>query len=498
MGHEISVNNIGPVEKFTFKLDRYGVTVLTAPNGSGKSIILDSMQHAAIGKGKLPLRDGARRGSVDACGAVISVAATTRYQGEFQVQNLESRLPLSELVDPKMKSPEACDKQRIKALVALTGVEANRSLFTSDPIFADFGSVVSDESTATTDLVEMAARVKRDYEAKARESEKEADREEGHARGLEEASESVDMDAEADADQLQAEYNEARDWLTTLETQIEQAAEFNTRREAATAELDKLISEYQGKDASEAAAVYSVMVGRVDAQQKLVAELRERLAAEQATLENLMNLSNEAQIQRQRAFEHEAAIRTLRETIDSMAMTTVDNSEYKAAQAKLQAATAAMELGVKIRDAQRKINQSLMHKELAASARGKAERLRAAAKAVDEVLSDAIKCDVLRVEIWEGNARLVTDHPIRGKGVEFHQLSMGEKWRVALALGIERVGEGGLLVVEQEAWEGLDVFVRREIHEFAVNNRVFVLTAEATRDQNDSREMSAKCVEVEA
>ncbi len=41
--------------------------------------------------------------------------------------------------------------------------------------------------------------------------------------------------------------------------------------------------------------------------------------------------------------------------IDSMAMTTVDNSEYKAAQAKLQAATAAMELGVKIRDAQRKI-----------------------------------------------------------------------------------------------------------------------------------------------
>ena len=498
MSHEITIKEIGPVEHLSFRLSDYGVTVLSGPNGCGKSSVLSAIQHAAIGKGKLPLRDGARRGSVDACGAVISVAATTRYQGEFQVQNLESRLPLSELVDPKMKSPEACDKQRIKALVALTGVEANRSLFTSDPIFADFGSVVSDESTATTDLVEMAARVKRDYEAKARESEKEADREEGHARGLEEASESVDMDAESDADQLQAEYNEARDWLTTLETQIEQAAEFNTRREAATAELDKLISEYQGKDASEAAAVYSVMVGRVDAQQKLVAELRERLAAEQATLENLMNLSNEAQIQRQRAFEHEAAIRTLRETIDSMAMTTVDNSEYKAAQAKLQAATAAMELGVKIRDAQRKINQSLMHKELAASARGKAERLRAAAKAVDEVLSDAIKCDVLRVEIWEGNARLVTDHPIRGKGVEFHQLSMGEKWRVALALGIERVGEGGLLVVEQEAWEGLDSFVREEIHQFAVENRVYVLTAEATRDQKDGRDMSAKEFALEA
>jgi hypothetical protein len=102
------------------------------------------------------------------------------------------------------------------------------------------------------------------------------------------------------------------------------------------------------------------------------------------------------------------------------------------------------------------------------------------------------------VEIWEGNARLVIDHPIRGKGVEFHQLSMGEKWRVALALGIERVGEGGLLVVEQEAWEGLDSFVRQDIHQFAVENRVYVLTAEATRDQKDGRDMSAKEFALEA
>lgn len=181
----ITLKDIGPVKEISFQLQGFGLTVLSAKNGKGKSIVLDAIQKAALGKGRLPLRDGARRGMVDAGGVVITVGGTTRYTGEFQVENLESRLPLAQLVDPGIKSAEAADKARIKALVALTGVEASRALFASHPAFAsDFGDVVSDEATQTDDLVDMAARVKREYEAKAREAEKEADREEGHVRGL--------------------------------------------------------------------------------------------------------------------------------------------------------------------------------------------------------------------------------------------------------------------------------------------------------------------------
>ena len=499
MGHEIKLANIGPVQELSFKLDSYGVTILQGANGCGKSSVLSAIQHAALGSGKLPLRDGARRGMVDALGAVITVGATTRYAGEFQVQHLESKLPLATLVDPGMKSVEAADKQRIKALVALTGVEANRSLFTNNPLFADFGEVVSDESTATTDLVEMASRVKRDYEGKAREQEKQADIEDGHARGMEEASEGLNLDAECDADQLQSEYNEARDRITRYDEQLEANATAKERRVAAEMELAGLEALYEGKDAETAAAEYSVAVGRMDQQQQLVTELRERLAAEQAVLEKLMVDANTAKIERQRAFEHDSSVRTLTETIATLSSAkAVELKDYENAAKRLAEATTAMELGVKIRDAKRKIREAQTHKQLADAARAKAEQLRTAAKAVDEVLSDAIQCDRLRVEIWDGQARLVTDHPVRGESVPYSELSEGERWRLALELGIGRVGEGGLLVVEQSAWEGLDTYVRSDIHSWAVERKCYVLTAEATRDPAEGRELKAKQFAMEA
>jgi glycogen operon protein len=52
------------------------VTVLVAPNGSGKSILLDAVQTAAIGTGKLPLRDRTKKGMFSAFGAVITIGGT--------------------------------------------------------------------------------------------------------------------------------------------------------------------------------------------------------------------------------------------------------------------------------------------------------------------------------------------------------------------------------------------------------------------------------------
>ncbi|MEQ1891052.1 MAG: hypothetical protein ABL998_00800, partial [Planctomycetota bacterium] len=60
------------------------------------------------------------------------------------------------------------------------------------------------------------------------------------------------------------------------------------------------------------------------------------------------------------------------------------------------------------------------------------------------------------------------------------ELSHGERWTIALDVGIDAVGENGLLSIAQEAWEGLDIAHRQQIAEHARRRKAVVLTAEAT------------------
>lgn len=492
MPHEIEVKNLGPIAEASFCLSDYGVTCLVGSNGIGKSILLDAVQKAALGTGKLALRDGQRRGSLQVGGAVISIGAATRHNGEFQIENIESRMPLSMLVDPRMKTAEAADKQRIKALVALTGVAASRDLFAKHEALSDFADVVSDESTATDDLVEMSGRIKRDYESKAREAERDADREEGHIRGLEEAGAGVDLTAESDAAKLQTEYDAARDKHAAIDARITEYARTKEDADTAHADLLKLEAGYVGASLAEVSAADAEAVRVHGECLSLVEKLESQLAAAKTQLDLAAEKSTAADALLQRASSHFKSLGVLRETIDRFSRTRAVGDDIGAASTELDAARRAQEQGVKIRDAREKLAKAAEHKAAAAAARDKANRLRYAAKCVDEVLSDAIQCPQLRVELQDGVTRLVTDHPTRGKSVPYHELSEGERWKLAIDLGVERVGQGGLLVIDQSAWEGLDSFVRPEIHAHAKAKQCFILTAEATRDPEDGREMVAK------
>lgn len=488
----ITVKDIGPVKELSFQLEDYGLTVLTAKNGKGKSIVLDAIQKAALGKGRLPLRDGARRGMVDAGGVVITVGGTTRYTGEFQIENLESRLPLAQLVDPGHKSADASDRARIRALVALTGVEASRELFTSHEAFSDFGEVVSDDATATDDLVEMAGRVKREYESKARDAEKEADREEGHVRGLEEAAEGLDMDAESDADALQQAYDAARDEVTRITSENDRRSRSRADVESARTQLANLREGYQGQTVDEADAAYQEADKAMAAAENEVERLQKLLADARNDHNRQVVFLDAAAANRDRAHEHAEAVATLENTIKNLGGDSFDLEDDKPAIVKRDAAKAAMEQGVSIRDARAKLERARQHKDAAAAARKRSERLRDASHCVDEVLSSAIDCDRLRIESVDGVARLVVDHPDRGNGVPYHELSDGERWKLAIDLGVEQVGEGGLLVIEQPAFEGIDAENRRVIHEHAVERKVFLLTAEASRSEANGEQIVAK------
>jgi hypothetical protein len=59
----------------------------------------------------------------------------------------------------------------------------------------------------------------------------------------------------------------------------------------------------------------------------------------------------------------------------------------------------------------------------------------------------------------------------------------GEHWRMAMDITIAAVGDRGLIVIPQEAWEGLDTANRGAIHSQAQSAGVTVLTAECSDDE---------------
>lgn len=489
MSNEIEATNIGPIDALSFQLQQHGVTVLCGANGKGKSILLDAIQKAMVGTGKVPLKDHTRKGRLDACGAAIIVGASSRHKGEFEVNNIQGALPLTALVDPGIKNAVAADRHRIKALVALTGVAASKDLFKELP---EFDTIVTEKSLDTSDLVEMASRVKRDYEAEARRKADEAQRETGRARGHEEAADGVDTDCETDKELLQERYNDAKDALS----KAQQAEETWQRQEKAALqaeeELKRATEEYEGPATPEEAVdEYDKAAKARETAKARVAELKEQLAEALAEQGRAESAATVARTEADRVSAHFKNLHGLKQTIAAF-KSVAEKPDVAAAKQAAQAALDDMEAGTRARDALHHREQVECCKQAAAELLKKSEAYREAGALVDQVLSDAIKCPHLYVESDGEDSVLVCDHPERGKSVPYGELSDGERWKIAIDIGVDRVGENGLLVIEQPAWEGLDAFTRPIIDQHAKERKVYILTAEATRDESLGQDIVAQ------
>lgn len=490
MSHTIDIENCGPIGHLSFSLDDFGVTTLVAPNACGKSTALQAVQTAARGDGKLPLKDRTKRGKVEAFGAKITIGGTTRHTGEFEVTNLEGRFDIGALIDPKIKSPAAADAARIKALIALTGVKADPTLFKAHEAFGDFETVITPDCLETDDLVEMARRIKAKYDQAARMAEGEADREEGHAAGIA-SDDSIDLSAECDPAKLQAAYDAARDNLTRLDAAMSAHQKAQQDMTAARELMNGLKSEaaFEPEEINRQIDEHATLVENVESQikelEKSLAESRELLADTNAGLK----LWKERELSERRRQDSLAKAQAVLSQLEATAAPP-SPEQLERAEAAVNDASQAVERGTLIRQAKRNAAKARAHRQLATDARMKAARLRNTGRSTDEVLSNAIHCDRLRVESDGTAARLVTDTG-RGQSIAYHDLSDGERGEIAVDIGAAQVGEGGLLVVAQPVWEGLDGANRLRIHEKASSRKVYVLTAEATEDPDAPKEIVA-------
>ena len=489
MKDQIEIENIGPIEKLTIPaLPDGGVMVLQGRNGSGKSTALEATQTLLKGKGALSHRDGQLQGNLEAYGAKITVARSTRRTGELDVINLEGRLSLADFVDPKLKSDSAADNQRIKALLELTGAKAGVDEFKAlvgDALFDEACPVNPDSD----DIVDLAAKIKREFEAAAR-------REEKQAKDLSaKASAIYDLESEApqpiDVEAAKEEAIEAHKNISGIEERRRLATKRKGEIEAAQKQLVSLEANYSEDAHKDAITEYKSAVAKEGRVKEKLDTARTQLAELTVEVELLEMKFREAASEQKSKSMHVDRYDMTKENIELMrpianeAIEAFDEETYETANLEYQAARDREVTAIRRQEALDKFNRATEMTNEAEKHQRTADVYRAGAKGTDDVLSRSVNAEPLRVE----GGQLVLDTN-RGT-TRFGDLSEGERWRIALDLAAKRVGKGGLIVVPQAAWEGLDPTNRQAVADQAKALTVTVLTAQAADGEIKAKEFKS-------
>lgn len=485
MTRTIEIENIGPIPRLTIPAEP-GVVVVRGAQGAGKSIAQETVSCLMGAKVDLSCSDKAKRGTAEGLGVKLTVGKSrVTRSGELEVTGIEQKIDLATFIEPHLRDPEAADRARIKALVALSGVRADCSLFYGLAGGREaFDKIVRAGVRDCTDLLDMAKLVKADLEAEARRAESEADHESGHASACAESVEGLDLSLPSEAAVLDAQRDAAVTRLSELQTQASAA---DKAKHAAVEAEKQLAAMGPHGTTSEAAMLLDTARQHYREAQESVARANERVAELERQVVEAKNLRalveqerdhaaaevRNAEARKEQAAQYEQAVAGWQATIDAakhVAAPTLD--ELSAAADAVAEARRACERGVRIRDGIIKLAQAEAHREKARLAKERAESLRKAAKETDDVLSGAISVPGL----WIQDNRILTE--TRRGETYFAELSDGERTKIAIDLGIDRVGENGLLGLPQWLWQGFQPRVRKEVHEYAKAKGVTIIAAE--------------------
>jgi len=478
----IEIENLGPIERLSIPVPAAGgVVVLRGRNGSGKTKTLEAVSALTGRKESLSVRDGELRGEASGFGVKITVGRAMRRSGELEAVSLEGRLSVAELVDPEIASPDAADAKRIKALVRLNDAKADPKLFHALAGGREaFAKLIQPADIEGDDLVAMAGRIKRRIEEAARAAEAQAEYFAGQAKAAAEAAAGVDLSAESDGDKLQVALEVAAGNASALRSAVKHASEIEATARISRANLAQALACYRGLSIIEAVKATADLAVLVDASQGTLRAAEDAVRKAEAAYDRLVAEHAAAAKAEFAARDHESAMHGWRKSIEAAEGVSIPSEEAVAAAAEsVLSARQAIERGALVRKARAHLVTSEQHAADAAYRAEKAESLREAARATDDVLSSTVAKPGCPLRVEAG--RLVTKTK-RGK-TYYADLSDGERWRIALDIAIDAVGPGGVLPIPQSAWEQIDPLNRREIAEHVRGKGVVFLTAESSSDE---------------
>ncbi|MCP4571455.1 MAG: AAA family ATPase [bacterium] len=490
----IAMENVGPIRHLAFPLtESGGVTVLAGRNGRGKTTALAAVDKLTTGRGNtLSVRKGQVAGQASGLGVTLTLARSVRRKGELEVETLDSRLSVADLVDPKIKDPGAADSRRIKSLVSLSGAKADIGLFAELLPEPAFSTVITADAIESTDLIEMASRVKRDIESKARRVEDAARKAHAEAEALATSVGDIDTTEAIDEDAAAGEFTAANGKLAALNAQRKAAFEAGKAAEDAQDRLQLADATYDGPTVEAAAQEHERAQTLVEESRLRLEDLRRQCANASEAHNGALNAQSLAAKDLELANNHVANMDAWREAIGTEVPLPPDPAALEAATERLTKARAQynrIPLLAKAKDEQTRATAAATEAE---KQRELADRLREAGRGADEVLSNIVAglgCP-LRVEA----GRLLVDDPVVGEKF-FADLSAGERWRLGLDIAVGVAGSRTVFTVPQEAWEALDPINQEAVHQQAAAKGVDILTAEATDDEDVvAREFGAEGV----
>lgn len=437
-----------------------GVLVFKGTNGAGKTTAICALQGLLGMKVDVSPSDGAEVAEITGLGRRLRMKGRQSSTGRAIVPTLGTRLDLGKLVDPGVADPAARTKMRTRALVALSPnrLKPEDLLDESLSEFIDF-----DTASEIEDPVELEGFLKRSVDREALDLEKKS----AVAAKLAEAkrAEAGDIDqlsGDHDLAALSSAHRSAVQKVGDTEKQISDRAEAIQVNAEAEAKIKSLQDSYQGEQPD----VLAAQVAALDAD---VAELQKQLTAKMGELTKVKRAEAACA-------EVQEKIQLVRERMRDVSKPVLNEKHLAQFKAKEQAAYQQL-LDVEL-ISQRKAALEMAKSQNATAVQqaAQAEELRAAAKSI----SDKIQKFLPEGPIVIQDGQLCVKHHRRDKLVAYDELSEGERWGIALDYAIKIVGEGGVIPVEQEAWQSLAPSLKLEIVDIALSNRVTVVTAEVS------------------
>lgn len=496
MSPQIDIQDVGPIHHLSFDMDGPGgVIVFKGRNGVGKTHAINASAALADPKRARDMtsRDGSGRGTISGLGVELGIGRRTTARGELEVTTINADDP-SELVNPGFKDDAVADEHRLKVLCRLARVRPNAAWFAKLVGGEDELKAIAKPATLalleSDNLPGLAEAMRRDLQAAARTAESEHQNFGHQASALIENTKDVDTSAPSDERVLSELHADASRQVVRLEER--RAAQDKADRERAQA-LDRIAEAQQPDDLDSIVKEHAQKAGMIQIerdQQTAIDNEVAKLRAEIASLtqrrddceRRIGSLESDMDHLEQRAAAAQRHASTVALWHETIAKTNISDSDrvldkdLEEARAVLANAGRAMEQGAIIRRALKQRADAEALADRARAAQKRADALRDAAKGVDEVISESLRAIAPRgFGVTDGRLVIDTD---RGREL-YTQLSDGERWRFALDVTIDAVGEGGILAIRQEAWEGLDPYNRASIAVHARERGVWILTAEA-------------------
>ena len=465
-----------------------GGTIIRGPCGAGKSIALDAIGLGLGGpRGRVRPAEDAKRAEIDCLGVLVQVSESraTRH-GDLDVGAMEE-FDIGGLIDPVVQDPDARNRHGIKALLRLSDAKADPALFYS--LAGDqptFEQLVPPDAVKTDDLVELAGRVKRAFDAQARLQENAAEREEGKAAALRHAGDGLDLNEESDSAKLQDMHVKAVAAQSVLVTKATAARQARDR--AADARKQLAAATGSGRSVAECRADEQAAKELFEAANEKVREIQGILAHAQNQAGNALLTANGAKSAREAAERYEVATVGWQKAIEAAeGVEAPSDKEIATAAQTVQVIQQRIERAGVLRDARQKLAQADEHRRGAAEYRQQVARLRNAAKDTDDVLSKAVASSRFRVtrDILFG---LLPD----GQSKPYYAMSDGERTLIATEEKIERtraatpdLAQTILVKLPQRTFQDLSPSWRERLFALAAEQNACLISAEV--DDGDLR-----------